>query len=524
MRLFRGDDCRIELWLFLGLLGLLLVTAGGHLYSSDEETVLATALMLARGEGFALPADAEQRIVLAVAQAPDGRLYGQYPPGQALAALPLMLLARAAANLAPADAANFLLHLVMSVFNQVVVALLAVIMYMYARDLGASPRRALLIALTAALTSPLWQYSKTFFSEPLSALLVLTTAWQIRRGHYGLAGVALALAPAVKYAAILFYLPLGIYAIMRAPRAWRKWLAFIAPLAVTVAGLALFNYARFGEAMATGYHHNQDTGYSGVPWVGWLGLTVSPGRGLLWYWPPVLLALAALRSAWREAGAEMVMVVIAALLHVVFYGEWFTWAGENSWGPRYLVPVIPLLALLLVWWRPRRRELTYALAAAGLLVQVAGVGIYFNHYYAVAGTNLPELQRKMGPYYLHDFHFDPLLSPIIGHWRLLAHHAVETGLLFLSNTVPTNKPLPETTAWIHYAFGDRPVTAMDMLTIYRVPDRVTPLYSWFFMPTLDFAWCYWWYSGLPRAWSLLWLLPLLLALLAAGRLRRLTDG
>ena len=57
-------DNRLALWLFLGLLGWLLATAGGHLYSSDEETVLASALQLSRGEGLAIYADAEQHIVL----------------------------------------------------------------------------------------------------------------------------------------------------------------------------------------------------------------------------------------------------------------------------------------------------------------------------------------------------------------------------------------------------------------------------------------------------------------------------
>jgi hypothetical protein len=157
------------------------------------------------------------------------------------------------------------------------------------------------------------------------------------------------------------------------------------------------------------------------------------------------------------------------------------------------------------------------LVAAGLLVQVGGVSIYFNSYYAVAGKNLPAAQLQMGPYYFHNFHFVPGMSPIIGHARLLRGRVAgflacvrEPGL------VATGQLLPETTAWIHYAREERPYR-----DVYRVPDRITPFYSWFFLPTLDFTWCYWWYSGLPRAWVLLWLLPLLPALIAGRRLWRL---
>ncbi|MFC2046375.1 hypothetical protein ACFLTC_02500, partial [Chloroflexota bacterium] len=102
----------------------------------------------------------------------------------------------------------------------------------------------------------------------------------------------------------------------------------------------------------------------------------------------------------------------------LLYAGWFMWWGGWSWGPRFLVPILPFLSLFLApvldwalcpsrWWA---RGMLLALALASLLVQVLGVGVDFNRYLVI----LYDRGIDSG-----DAIFRAELSPLLGHWRLL---------------------------------------------------------------------------------------------------------
>jgi len=346
------SDKRVLLWLFLGLGSWYLVTAGGHTYSSDEETMLATALQISRGYGVSITADIEETVVLSLIPGTDGYKYGQYPIGPSLLVLPWVACGQYVAQYFQPQYHNYIFHLVCSTFNQLIVPLIAVVIYLFARTLKCTRFRALSLALILGLASPLFPYAQTFFSEPLVALNVLLSAWLIAR-HHGrrplLGGTVLAVTVMVKYAAILFYLPLLIYLWhygrqRPTPLQIRGIIIFLLPLVVSGLLIMGMNYVRFGGVLQTGYQSRGDFKFSPVPGVGFLGLTVSPGKGLLWYWPVIFLVAAALPAAFRAARPECWLAINALLINLIFYSCWFTWAGENSWGPRYMIFMIPLIA------------------------------------------------------------------------------------------------------------------------------------------------------------------------------------
>lgn len=84
---------------------------------------------------------------------------------------------------------------------------------------------------------------------------------------------------------------------------------------------------------------------SWAPIRGALGLFASPNRGLLVF-SPVFLLLLALPFVWRRLGpvARMYMAVWAlpVLGYVLAVGSVDNW-GAFGWGPRYFVPIIPVL-------------------------------------------------------------------------------------------------------------------------------------------------------------------------------------
>jgi hypothetical protein len=90
------------------------------------------------------------------------------------------------------------------------------------------------------------------------------------------------------------------------------------------------------------------------------GLCVSPNGGLLFFWLPACAVIAtAARSASRQgflrAWPALAVLVMLLVLLVGFADYWspFGWVG---WGPRYIVPWIPSLSLILLCKYPQAAE------------------------------------------------------------------------------------------------------------------------------------------------------------------------
>lgn len=155
-----------------------------------------------------------------------------------------------------------------------------------------------------------------------------------------------------------------------------------------VLAVSVYNVSRFGSALETGYG-DEATRLTAAPWVGLAGLLVSPGKGIVWYAPPLLLAIVGWRALARRrrdvAGAALAIVMGPLLLASVYY----QWHGGGSWGPRLLLPVLPVALLgageVLERARQGFRSAKVAsglVAAAGAVVVALAGLVPFDRYHA----------------------------------------------------------------------------------------------------------------------------------------------
>jgi len=341
-----------------------------------------------------------------------------------------------------------------------------VLLVLCAVELGAAAWGALGLGLIYALATPAPVYATQWFSEPLTALLALAVFYLLLRDRRDrrsptvwrplLAGVALGLAVATRVETVLFVPPFLLYALLPARRRAIRVAAFALPLAVTLAGLGLYDAVRFGSPLDSGYvnasawdQHDLHPEHS-LPSLldGLYGLLLSPGKGLLEYAPVTLLAPVGAVLLWARRRAETaVLLGVIGIDTVAHANVLIRWLGGWSWGPRFLIPVVPLVLLLLVpllrpgsaartglsghrdygrvqaaSWRPSL--LLAALAVAGLLVQLPALAVHEPHIYiydlkpayGVVGSN-PPIRRMLR--LENDYVHDPALSPILGSWRLL---------------------------------------------------------------------------------------------------------
>lgn len=295
---------------------------------------------------------------------PDGELYTKYGPGVSLVTAPGYWLGRAFSPpglvgefagviMAPLGAIRGVLAIGLLISLSTVFGAGALV-----RALGGSWTSAGWVALALGLGTILWPYALFNLSEPLTAAAlvwgVTAASVAVRRGSGSLAllagaalGVALLARPV---SAVLVPIVLG-YLVLRWPTPVRPLpaarlaplIAAALPLTAAAFALAWYNLLRFGSPLDFGY---EDESFTTPILVGIAGLLLSPGKSLLLFNPGLLLALAGgwrLLHRWR---AETSLLLGLSGVSLVLHAAWWSWEGGWSWGPRLLLPIVPLLAAL----------------------------------------------------------------------------------------------------------------------------------------------------------------------------------
>jgi hypothetical protein len=367
------------LWLAMGVLLAFLFTSSGGLETSDAALRYQTAKSWIEGQGGALPARIgwDGGVVLS-----DGRVYSYYGPLQSMLMVPFLLAAQAlpVSGLDPSVVETFVISLGLFPLLSTAVILL---LFFALRRLGHSSRTSLLACLAIAFASLFWHYARTGQEESVVALgyaLWLYGAARLASGGK-LAATLMALGSLVALATrwasgpqlvVLFVITLIL---LFRHRQWVRPVDVVLGIGLAATGVfcvLLYNYVRFGEWLETGYgilyaHLGlkmfQLDGYAGH----FAALLASPYRGLFFYSPIVLAAIAGTFLLRSETERLLGFGALAMLtVAVLFFSAFHFWAGGHSWGPRYLVSPLVLLAPALASLfehRPRSALLVPALAA-----------------------------------------------------------------------------------------------------------------------------------------------------------------
>ncbi|HTK28014.1 MAG TPA: hypothetical protein VL309_00575 [Vicinamibacterales bacterium] len=257
----------------------------------------------------------------------------------------------------------------------------------------ASVARALAVAAGFGLGTGLWNaVSRTLWvhETAIFGLMIAVFAFAGEEPVGWAAGVGLALAGAARpqLAPIIAALLAGIW--FRA--GWRQALAAASVVGTAAAVMMIANERWFGSpfgplaAMAdvNNVLHRTSSTFA-ADWRGLAGLLVSPSRGLLVFSPVAAIGLwvPGGRSAdrWRQPFA---WCALAAAAQWAMYGSYSVWWGGHTFGPRYMLDVLPLLvpAAAVAAGRLRLRSAAGAAACAALawsiLVAATGAFVYPN--------------------------------------------------------------------------------------------------------------------------------------------------
>jgi hypothetical protein len=378
---------------FMFTLGVYLMTASGHLQGQDQEYYYRMAQALIQDGSFAIEPMTQDATT--GARGVDGRFYTQYAPGLPIALAPLVAAGRGVAgpiaslrsedHQTEEDAADSSARFIVSYFNVPITAASAALLAYFLLKLRHPPAAAVFTALAFALATLAWGNSRIIFPEPLQGVLLLLSfllLWQATRLSALFGGAFLGLAILVKLTSLLA-IP-GFFLLRDADGRpiWRGAAAstVLGSILVALALHGLYNHMRFGNPLVTAYTSAGGAPLQlGNPLVALYGLLLSPGRGIFGYAPPLLVAIWASGRFHRRHPDWGLSVSVVAALWLSGHSLYSDWDGGWGWGPRYLLPILPLALapLALCWLDNRARLAAQGLTLLGVLAQIPGATVNF---------------------------------------------------------------------------------------------------------------------------------------------------
>jgi Dolichyl-phosphate-mannose-protein mannosyltransferase len=453
--------------LFLLLSSVYFLTTSGNTADTTDDSMqrYAVTQRLIERADFDLPGSLGERFGV---RGVDGRYYMKYGLGQPLLAIPFFALGKSLGN--PKFVVSYLSILASS--------LTCVVLFYLGVRLGYSTRISTRLALVAGLCTQVWPESKSPFDHAIEtlfctlALLFLYSA-QDRQWRFALAGASLGFASLTRVTAILWLLPWALFLFFSNCRkdVRTRLVEFMKRGALVAAGLLPFviaiswyNKVRFGSVFETGYGQwaleRSFQNFGNPVGLGLAGELISPGKGILWYSPVILLFIFALPPLFRRNRQTALLCLLATGVYLLFFAKYAVWHGDIAWGPRFLVMLIPLWVLCIgaLWDAPQTRRpvltiLTRGLIAAGFFVQVLAVMIDMNlHYYDLMKRGV--IQNVNSYSFPPKIYFDAQYSPLYSRWS-------EIRGLFDKGLVPTPGPESSDTFapsldfwWARYLTGD----------------------------------------------------------------------
>jgi hypothetical protein len=419
-----SNDKTVALLIFLISLSLFVASAGGHLYSVDEVTNYILAESILHFHSLALSPHSRYALTYNVDlfQLPcrrgstvNGTFYSCFGLAEPFLAVPFIALAEII-GVTP-------WIFVEATFNPLITALTCAIIYLSARKLEYSARVSAVLPFVYGFASFALPYSKFFNDGPLRALFLLASVYfLLPKRDVVLSGAMLGFAILTRVETLVLVPLILVYVVVKSKRRVLAAVEFLAPVLFACLVFGFYNFVRFGSFVDFGKHSGsalKSASYliydsqlsTGIP-----GLLVSPGVGLLYYFPLALLV--PLAAYWfikrhRDEGLLFSSLFIVPLL---VYGSVGSFHGWGYWGPRFLLASVPFLVLLLAEAirsnSIKLRYTTLALALIGVFVNMLGVLVYFQ-------VGFSQVWSQFGADWIPYALWRPEYSPIYEHLKVV---------------------------------------------------------------------------------------------------------
>lgn len=379
---------------FLIVVSICGLTSGGHVYVRDGAAMYMMSNQLLETGQIDVPL---HQNTVGGKFGPDGRYFMPFGFLQPVFGMPFIYFGKI---LASKFSVQYLTFFAATWLNWIMTGLLATLVFGISRLWQLSRLQALAAAFTIVMASPFWVYSQTFFAEPMAGLFTLASfallliSKDVRHPVLPIicAGILAGTITWLRPLCGLIIPVLVVYILLcennrKNPsviRAVKHLVAFGIPTSMGIAGYLTYNYYRFGSILETGYDKLPDgssRSFTLPPLYGAKVLLCSPGKSIFIFFPVLILMPVGIFLMIKTARkAEVITITISGLLYLVVLSSWSRVEGGVTWGPRLVLPVLPLLFLILLpIFKSRQRAIRFTLIALICLgVGLQGLGVIVN--------------------------------------------------------------------------------------------------------------------------------------------------
>ncbi|MFH0924025.1 MAG: hypothetical protein V1872_00065 [bacterium] len=320
-----------------------------------------------------------------------GHLYSNYSVITSILAVPVYLVPYYTGRIRDIPDVLFLAKLSASILASlsVIFLLLAVL------KLTNSEFKAFFIASLYALATSTWTISGQALWEHtsgqffLAAALLFIVLVKDNLKHFYIAGIFSALACVSRLNNTILVICFTVFIVMRYKR--RSWRFFIFPIIIAIWHFTL-NFLYFGSFLGgTGvltrqaiFRQHVKGGFNGDILKGFLGILISPSRGLLIFSPWLIFCFLGIVLVWIK-GYDLLFkcVSIGIVGTVLLFSKFTTWWGGLCYGPRYLVDMLPLLSIFTIFIIDEiRRRKIMAIIFGILIIYSIGIQLIGAFFYS----------------------------------------------------------------------------------------------------------------------------------------------
>jgi hypothetical protein len=303
----------------------------------------------------------------------DQSYYSKYGIMNAIMFIPPIAIDSALLPLPPPLSYRRIL-LVLNLYNVVLSGLIAVLLFRLAHLYTPSPWTAALYVLAVFYGTFLWNYLRAQSGEIFQVLFFTGLSFHYARFLRAVASPAgrptprilvdLAMAwifigalclTRISYVLLLVAPWLGvIIAILVVPGqsgrrvTTRKMIVGLTVPAFLIAALlGWVNWNKFGSPWLTGYHQWEPAAHtlSGSLLTGVCGFLFSPQKSIFVHFPVLILAMLGAREFYEKYALDSVVIGSIFIVFLLAIGKLPSWEGGWCYGPRYLLFVLPVLAV-----------------------------------------------------------------------------------------------------------------------------------------------------------------------------------
>jgi hypothetical protein len=284
----------------------------------------------------------------------DGQSYSKYGIGNDLVAIPPVAMQILLSRDQPITlrTSTFILN----VWNLLLSLFLAAILYQITGRYSPDPSRRMIYVLACLFATFLWYYQRAQGSE-IYQLIFFALAYEFllrglqRPGWLWLAWlfIALLLLTRVFFGILIpvFGLFILVTAFIRRQPLRRILTPLLIPPILMILLLGWVNDLKFGSPWLTGYHQWRPEEHllTGNWLDGVYGLLFSGHWSIFTYFPVLLIALPGMKKFATAHCPDFLLIVSIFAVTLLVLGKIPSWRGEWSYGPRYMLFLLPLLSL-----------------------------------------------------------------------------------------------------------------------------------------------------------------------------------